>query len=59
MLDEATKALGAQSRTAAVHTALKEVVALHRFKRLMKRYAGKLEFAGCAAKISGRSKLRY
>jgi hypothetical protein len=29
-----------------VHIALREVVALRRFKKLMKKYAGKLEFAG-------------
>lgn len=46
LVDEAAKVLGVQSRTAAVHTALKEVVGLYRFKKLMKEYAGKLEFAG-------------
>jgi Arc/MetJ family transcription regulator len=45
LVDEATKILGAQSRTAAVHTALKEIVKLHRFKRLMKKNFGKLKFA--------------
>jgi Arc/MetJ family transcription regulator len=46
LADEAAKALGAKSRTEAVHMALREVVALKRFKKLMKKYAGKLEFAG-------------
>jgi hypothetical protein len=31
----------------AVHTALREIVALQRFKKLMKKHAGKLKFAGC------------
>jgi len=46
LVDEAAKILGAKSRTDAVHTALREVVSLRRFKKLMKKYAGKLEFAG-------------
>jgi Arc/MetJ family transcription regulator len=46
LADEAAKVLGAKSRTDAVHIALREVVALRRFKKLMKKYAGKLEFAG-------------
>lgn len=46
LVDEATRILGAKSRTDAVHTALREVVALGRFKKLMKKHAGKLEFAG-------------
>jgi Arc/MetJ family transcription regulator len=45
LADEAAKTLGVKSRTEAVHTALKEVVALKRFKRLMSRNAGKLSFA--------------
>jgi Arc/MetJ family transcription regulator len=44
LVDEAVKVLGVKSRTCAVHTALREIVELHRFKKLMKRYAGKLEF---------------
>ena len=46
LADEAAKILGVKSRTEAVHIALKEVVALKRFKKLMKRYAGKLSFEG-------------
>ena len=47
LVDEAAKILGAKSRTEAVHIALREIVALSRFKKLMKKHAGKLEFAGC------------
>lgn len=46
LADEAVKVLGAKSRTEAVHVALREIVALKRFKDLMKRNAGKLKFAG-------------
>ena len=46
LVDEATKILGAKSQTDAVDTALREIVALRRFKKLMKKHAGKLEFAG-------------
>ena len=46
LADEAAKVPGAKSRTDAVHIALREIVALRRFKKLMKKYAGKLEFAG-------------
>jgi len=46
LADEAAKVLGAKSRTEAVHTALREIVALKRFKNLMKKHAGKLSFAG-------------
>lgn len=46
LADEAKRALGAKSRTEAVHIALKEVVRLNRFKKLMKKYGGKLQFAG-------------
>jgi len=46
LADEAKKLLGVKSRTAAIHTALREVVALRRFKRLMNKHAGKLRFAG-------------
>jgi hypothetical protein len=31
---------------AAVHAALREIVALKRFNRLMSKYGGKLEFSG-------------
>jgi Arc/MetJ family transcription regulator len=46
LADEAAKVLGAKSRTEAVHVALREIVALKRFKELMKKNAGKLLFAG-------------
>jgi Arc/MetJ family transcription regulator len=46
LADEAKKALGVKSRTEAVHVALREVVALKRFKDLMKKNAGKFSFAG-------------
>jgi len=46
LADEAAKVLGVKSRTEAVHVALREVVALKRFKDLMRKNAGKLSFAG-------------
>ncbi len=46
LADEAAKILGVKSRTEAVHVALREVVALKRFKNLMKKHGGKLSFAG-------------
>jgi Arc/MetJ family transcription regulator len=46
LADEAKKVLGVKSRTEAVHGALREIVALKRFKGLMKKNAGKLTFAG-------------
>lgn len=46
LADEAKRILGVRSRTAAIHAALREVVALRRFKRLMSKHAGKLRFAG-------------
>jgi len=46
LADEAVKVLGVKSRTEAVHVALREIVALKRFKKLMKRNAGKLAFDG-------------
>ena len=46
LADEAAKVLGVRSRTEAVHIALREIVALKRFKALMKKHAGKLAFAG-------------
>lgn len=44
LADEAVKVLGAKNRTEAVHLALKEIVALRKFKNLMARHAGKLNF---------------
>jgi Arc/MetJ family transcription regulator len=46
LADEAVKVLGVKSRTEAVHVALKEIVAMKRFKNLMRKNAGKLRFAG-------------
>jgi Arc/MetJ family transcription regulator len=46
LADEAKKLLGVKSRTEAVHVALREIVALKRFKDLMKKNAGKLSFTG-------------
>jgi Arc/MetJ family transcription regulator len=46
LADEAARALGVKSRTEAVHIALREIVALKRFKKLMKEYGGKGSFAG-------------
>ena len=46
LADEAVRALGAKSRTEAVHIALKEIVRLKGFKDLMKRHGGKGSFAG-------------
>jgi Arc/MetJ family transcription regulator len=44
LADEAAKVLGVKSRTAAVHAALREIVALKKFKDLMRKNAGKLKF---------------
>jgi Arc/MetJ family transcription regulator len=46
LADEAVKVLGVKSRTEAVHVALREIIALKRFKNLMRKNAGKLSFAG-------------
>jgi Arc/MetJ family transcription regulator len=44
LADEAAKILGVKNRTEAVHVALREIVALKRFKALMTKHAGKLTF---------------
>jgi Arc/MetJ family transcription regulator len=44
LADEAAKVLGAKSRTEAVHAALREIVALKKFKKLMRKHSGKLRF---------------
>jgi Arc/MetJ family transcription regulator len=46
LVDEAAKILGAKSRSEAVDLALQQIVALKRFKKLMKKQAGKLSFDG-------------
>ena len=44
LADEAAEILGVKSRTEAVHAALREIVALKKFQRLMTQHAGKLKF---------------
>jgi Arc/MetJ family transcription regulator len=44
LADEAVKVLGVKTRTEAVHVALREIVALKKFKKLMTKYRGKLSF---------------
>ncbi|MGD0283683.1 MAG: type II toxin-antitoxin system VapB family antitoxin [Dissulfurispiraceae bacterium] len=46
LADDAKKVLGAGSRSEAVHVALREIVALRKFKKLMSGYGGKLHFGG-------------
>lgn len=46
LADEAAKVLGVKSRTEAVHVALREIVALKKFKDLMVKQAGKFTFEG-------------
>jgi Arc/MetJ family transcription regulator len=46
LADEAVRILGVKSRTEAVHVALKEIIGLKRFKKLMAKYEGKGTFAG-------------
>jgi Arc/MetJ family transcription regulator len=46
LADEAARALGVKTRTEAIHMALREVVALQRFKKLMTKHAGKLRLEG-------------
>lgn len=44
LADEAARILHVKSRTEAIHAALREIVALKRFKSLMRKNAGKLSF---------------
>jgi Arc/MetJ family transcription regulator len=46
LADEAAQILGVKSRTEAVHAALREIVALKKFRNLMTKNAGKLAFVG-------------
>jgi Arc/MetJ family transcription regulator len=46
LADEAVRVLGVKSRTEAVHVALKEIIGLKRFKKLMAKYEDKATFAG-------------
>ncbi len=44
LADEVKRALGVKTRTEAVHRALEEIAEMNRFKKLMKKYEGKLKF---------------
>ncbi len=44
LADEAAQVLGVKSRTEAVHAALREIVALKKFRNLMAKHGGKLTF---------------
>ncbi|MDQ7788063.1 MAG: type II toxin-antitoxin system VapB family antitoxin [Thermodesulfovibrionales bacterium] len=44
LADDAVKTLGAKSRSEAVHIALREIVALRKFKKLMSKHGGKMKF---------------
>jgi Arc/MetJ family transcription regulator len=44
LADEAARVLGVKTRTEAVHAALREILALKKFKDLMAKNAGKLTF---------------
>ncbi len=46
LADEAARLIGANSRTDAIHTALRELVSAHRFKNVLLQYGGKGSFAG-------------
>ena len=46
LADEAAKVLGVKTRTEAIHVALREIVAVERFKKLMRKHAGKLKLEG-------------
>jgi len=46
LADKAAKTLGVKSRTEAVHIALREIVVLNEFKKLMTNHGGKLRFEG-------------
>ena len=49
LADEAARVLGVKSRTEAVHVALREIVALKKFKVLMARHGGRMKFEGHVA----------
>ena len=44
LADEVKSALGVKTRTEAVHRALEQVAEMNRFRKLMKKYGGKLQF---------------
>jgi hypothetical protein len=47
LVDEAATIHGTKSKAETVRAVLQEIVALRRFKKLMKKHAGKFKFAGC------------
>jgi hypothetical protein len=46
LADEAAKLIGVNSRTDAIHRALRELVSTERFKNVLLEYGGKGSFAG-------------
>ena len=46
LVDEVSEIFGAKCRSEAVNNALREFVALSRFKKLINNHSGKLNFAG-------------
>jgi Arc/MetJ family transcription regulator len=46
LADEVKKELGVKTRTEAVNLALREIAGNRRFKKVIKKYEGKLKFAG-------------
>ncbi len=46
LADEAAEVLGVKTRTEAIHAALREIVALKKFKDLMSKNAAKHKFEG-------------
>ena len=44
LADDAARVLGVKNRSEAVHMALREIVALKKFKDLMAAHGGKLKF---------------
>ena len=47
LADQAAELLGVNSRTEAIHLALRELVGLQEFKKVMAEYGGKCSFDGC------------
>ena len=46
LANRAVRMLGANSRSEAIHMALREVLALEKFKALMQKHGGKMRFSG-------------
>ncbi|MBI4684043.1 MAG: type II toxin-antitoxin system VapB family antitoxin [Nitrospirae bacterium] len=44
LADDAVKVLHVKNRSEAVHVALREIVALKKFKEMMSKHGGKLKF---------------